>query len=136
MAGDVRPLSDERRLSTGKARISARESGRFLTEADAPKRWIDLADPKWRGRLALAHPGYSGSMGSWVVLMRKLCGWDFFETLEKLGPPIGRSLIDPSTILNAGERWVGISSLATAVQSIRAGNPLAIIYPEDGPSWS
>jgi iron(III) transport system substrate-binding protein len=105
---------------------------RFLTEADAPKRWIDLADPKWRGKLALAHPGYSGSMGSWVVLMRKLYGWSFFERIEELSPHIGRSLIDPSTILNAGERWVGISSLATAVKSIRAGNPIGIVYPEDG----
>lgn len=105
---------------------------RFVAEADAPKRWSDLADPKWQGRLALAHPGYSGSMGSWVVLMRKLYGWEFIEKLEKQKPLLGRSLIDPATTLNAGERWVGITSLATAVKSMRAGNPLGIVYPEDG----
>ena len=109
---------------------------KFVKEADAPKNWPDLLDPKWKGKVAVAHPGYSGSMGSWVVLMRKLYGWQFFEKLEKQDPLIGRSLNDPMTILNAGERWVGITAVSTAVQSKQAGNPVGISYPTDGAKLS
>jgi iron(III) transport system substrate-binding protein len=105
---------------------------KLVKEADAPKNWPDLLDPRWSGKVALAHPGYSGSMGSWVVLMDKLYGWQFFEKLEKLDPHIGRSLNDPSTVLMAGERAVGISGLGIAVQNKQAGNPIGIVYPTDG----
>ena len=38
--------------------------------------------------------------------MRKLYGWKYFEALEKSGPQIGRSIIDTTTSLTAGERSV------------------------------
>ena len=34
---------------------------------EAPKKWTDLLDPKWINQVALAHPGYSGAMGAWVI---------------------------------------------------------------------
>ena len=30
-----------------------------LKEADAPKNWTDLTDPKWKDKIALGHPGFS-----------------------------------------------------------------------------
>jgi len=63
-----------------------------LKEADAPKNWPDLLDPKWKDKIALGHPGFSGYVGTWVVSMKKLYGWDFFEKLAKNNPQIGRSM--------------------------------------------
>jgi len=103
-----------------------------VTAADAPKNWTDLTDPKWTNKLALSHPGFSGSTGSWALLMQKLYGDDFFAKLEKLNPLIGRSLLDPPNTLNAGERAVGISSLTTATELKLKGNPIEIVYPTDG----
>ncbi len=99
---------------------------------DAPTNWTDLNDPKWEGKVAVSHPGYSGSTGSWAVLMKKLYGPEFFEKLEALDPLIGRSLIDPPTVVTAGERAMGISSLATATRLKLNGNPIEIVYPADG----
>ncbi|NJO35437.1 MAG: extracellular solute-binding protein [Rhodospirillales bacterium] len=31
-----------------------------ISAADAPKAWSDLADPKWKGKIAVGHPGFSG----------------------------------------------------------------------------
>ena len=104
----------------------------LVSEADVPRNWTDLADPKWKGQLALSHPGYSGSTGSWAILMQRLYGTEFFEKLEAQDPLIGRSLIDPPTVLTAGERSVGISSLGTATRLKKQGNPIEIVYPEDG----
>ncbi len=104
-----------------------------VTEADAPKTWKDLLDPKWRNKLAVGHPGFSGAIGSWCITMRKMYGWDYFKALEKNKPQIGRSSADPVTTMNAGERTVGVAiPSATLLFSASRGNPLALIYPTDG----
>jgi iron(III) transport system substrate-binding protein len=104
-----------------------------LKQADAPKNWSDLLDPKWKDKIALGHPGFSGYVGTWVVTLKKLYGWDFFEKLAKNNPQIGRSINDTVTMLNAGERIVaGSGPNGTAMESAAKGNPLAMIYPVDG----
>ncbi|MCB1743706.1 MAG: extracellular solute-binding protein [Gammaproteobacteria bacterium] len=108
----------------------------LVPAGEAPVNWTDLIDPKWKGKVAISHPGFSGSTGSWAVMMKKLYGIAFFEKLEKQDPLIGRSLIDPPTVLTAGERSIGISSLATATRLKLAGNPIEIVYPSDGAKLS
>jgi iron(III) transport system substrate-binding protein len=99
---------------------------------EAPRKWPDLLDPKWKGKVSVGHPGFSGYVGTWVVLMRKLYGWDYFEKLERNKPQIGRSVNDTVTMLNSGERVVAAGPSATTLKSADKGNPVALIYPEDG----
>jgi iron(III) transport system substrate-binding protein len=104
-----------------------------LKEADAPKNWTELTDPKWKDKIALGHPGFSGYVGTWVVSLKKLYGWEFFEKLAKNNPQVGRSINDTVTMLNAGERLVaGSGPNGTAMESAAKGNPLAMTYPPDG----
>jgi iron(III) transport system substrate-binding protein len=103
-----------------------------VAEKDIPKNWPDLLDPKWKGKVAIGHPAFSGYVGTWVVLMRKLYGWDYFEKLEKNKPQIGRSVNDTVTMLNAKESAVAASSEPTTLLSKDKGNPLAVVYPTDG----
>ncbi|MFC4166716.1 ABC transporter substrate-binding protein [Teichococcus aestuarii] len=104
-----------------------------VSEAEAPKSWKELTDPKWRGRIAVGHPGYSGAITSWCLAMREKYGWDYFKALEKNQPQIGRSSADPVTMLNAGERQIGAAiPSATTLLSISRGNPITLIYPTDG----
>ena len=99
---------------------------------DAPKNWKDLLDPKWKGKVSTGHPAFSGYVGTWVLTMRKLYGWDFFENLEKNKPQIGRSINDTVTALNAGERQVAAGADGSTLYSAARGNPLAVSYPSDG----
>ena len=103
-----------------------------VKEAEAPKRWTDLLEPRWKGKVSIGHPGFSGYVGTWVVQMRKLYGWDYFKKLELNKPRIGRSINDTVTMLNAKESWVAAGPSATTLQSRDKGNPLALVYPEDG----
>src|SRR5690606_18843840 len=34
--------------------------------SEAPKDWKDLLDARWKGKLAIGHPAYSGSVATWV----------------------------------------------------------------------
>ena len=104
----------------------------LVSAVDAPKKWTDLIDPKWRGQVAVAHPGFSGAMGGWVLSMTNLYGWEYFEKLKANRPQVGRSLIDPPTMIASGERKVGIGSGATVFGFAARGKPLKGVYPEDG----
>lgn len=103
-----------------------------VTGADIPKRCTDLLDPKFNHRVAVAHPAFSGYFGQWVLAMRRLYGWAYFEKLATNNPRVGRSGNDPITLLNAGECVVGTGPASTSTVTARRGNPIGIVYPEDG----
>ena len=107
-------------------------NARLLKAEDAPKNWPDLLDPKWRNKVSVGHPAFSGYVGNWVLAMRKLYGWEYFEKLEKNRPQIGRSGLDPITMMNSGERKIGCVPLSGALLSADKGNPIAPVYPTDG----
>jgi iron(III) transport system substrate-binding protein len=99
---------------------------------EAPKKWQDLLDIKWKGKVSTGHPGFSGYVGTWVLMMKNLYGWSFFDKLEKNKPQIGRSINDTVTALNAGERQVAAGADGSTLVSASRGNPLAVSYPSDG----
>src|SRR5580704_1808265 len=104
-----------------------------VKEADAPKNWTDLLDPKWKDQIALGHPGFSGYVGTWALTLRKQYGWDFFEKLAKNNPSVCRSINDTVTMLNAGECMIaGSGPVGTLLDSAKKGNPLALSAPADG----
>jgi iron(III) transport system substrate-binding protein len=99
---------------------------------DWPKRWTDLLEPKFRSRVGTGHPAFSGYFGQWVLAMRKMYGWEYFEKLSRNRPRIGRSGNDPITLINAGECLVGTGPVSTALQTASKGNPIGFVYPEEG----
>lgn len=99
---------------------------------DAPKNWTDLIDPKWKGKVAIAHPAYSGNIGNWAVYMQSLYGPDFFQKLAANDPLVGRSSGDPVAQMASGERLIGITPMAEAQREIAKGAPIEIVYPTDG----
>jgi len=107
---------------------------KYVKPEDAPKNWPDLLDPRWKGLVRTGHPGFSGCTGVWCVAMRKLYGWEYFEKLAKNNPRIGRSAVDPVTLLTAGEIHVALASANTTYKMIERGNPIAINNPTDGVS--
>ncbi len=103
-----------------------------VAAAETPKAWGDLLLPRWNKQVTFGHPGFSGTVGTWVVVMRDLYGWKYFEALERGKPQIGRSVNDSVTTLNSGERQVAMGPVGLAKVSAARGNPISITYPTDG----
>ncbi len=99
---------------------------------DAPKSWQDLTDPKWKKRLALGHPAFSGFDAAWCVVMTKRVGWKYYEALAKNEPLVQRSTFDTLTALSSGERVVATLPDAFAIEAAAKGNPVTVVYPSDG----
>lgn len=103
-----------------------------ISAADAPKTWRDLADPKWKGRLALSHPAFSGFDAAWVVALNRMQGWAYFDALAKNDPLVQRSTFDTLRALNSGERAIAATADMIVLDSAAKGNPVTVVYPSDG----
>lgn len=105
---------------------------KLVPTADRPKTWKDLADPKWKGKVAIGHPGFSSLSAIFVAKMTSLYGWSYFEQLARNDTQITRNINDTTTLVTAGERALGCTPAPTARPGIAKGNPIDLIYPEDG----
>ena len=104
-----------------------------IPAAEAPRTWKDLLDPKWRGKLVTAHPGYSGVIATHVLALVNLYGWDYFKALAHNKPMLVQSAVDPSGVVASGERPVAVDGGDyTFYQAKKKGNPVEIVYPKEG----
>ena len=79
---------------------------KLVKAEDAPKSYKDLLDPKWKGKIVKAHPGYSGTILTATFEMTRDMGWEFFEQLAKQNIMQVQSSTDPPKKLSLGERSV------------------------------
>src|SRR3984893_2901539 len=104
-----------------------------VSAAEAPRTWKDLLDPKWKGKLVTAHPGYSGVIATHVLALVHLHGWDYFKQLAQNKPMLVQSAVDPSGVVASGERSVAVNGGDyTFYQIKKKGNPVEIVYPKEG----
>jgi iron(III) transport system substrate-binding protein len=117
---------------TSVAPLGMMANSKLVPAGEVPKDWKDLLDPKWKGQVAIGHPGFSGSVGVWVVTMKSLYGWDFFEKLAKNQPQIGRSIADSVSLVESGERKIAVVPMTLAEGSKQQGRPTTPLYPASG----
>ena len=114
LAADMLPFSRQIQIMSDQAK----GMGARLTGAEVPTKWADLIDPRFRGRVGIAHPAFSGYFGQWVLALKRLYGWQYFEKLAANRPRIGRSGNDPITSINAGECVIGTGPMGTTVRAL------------------
>jgi iron(III) transport system substrate-binding protein len=106
---------------------------KLVPAAEAPKTWKDLLDPKWRGKMVTAHPGYSGVISTHVLALVQLYGWDYFKQLAQNKLMLVQSAVDPAGVVASGERQVAVDGGDYYYyQMKKKGNPIEVVYPKEG----
>ncbi len=105
----------------------------LVSEKDAPKSYADLLDPKWKGKLTKAHPGYSGTALTGVYALSKALGWDYFDKLARQGVQQLQSTTATPKSIASGERAVMVDGNEyNCFIEIDKKSPIRIVYAKEG----
>jgi iron(III) transport system substrate-binding protein len=101
--------------------------------AEMPKKWGDVADPKYKGKLVHADPAFTAIAQQIVGTFARDKGWDFYEALKKNDLMIVQGHQQLAEILALGERTVAAEAGDADMWDLRRrGVKVTTIYPEDG----
>jgi len=106
----------------------------LVPESEMPRTWLDLGDPKWKGKISSSRADKSGSayMQLCTVLnIYKDRGWEVYKKILSNFVLSGSSSAVPRYV-NDGEAAIGITLEDNAWVYVQGGGPVKIVYPEDG----
>ncbi len=101
---------------------------------DYPSSILDLADPKWKGKCAMARPLFGTTATHAAVLFNQLGEVDAKDLLTK---------ISNNAVIEGGNKQVamkvargqyafGVTDTDDAIIEIESANPVAIVFPDQG----
>lgn len=107
----------------------------LVPEAERPRSWADLADPRWKGKISMARADASGSAYMQLVTILEALGeakgWEVYRGL------LANAVLTPSSsavprLVNDGEAALGLTLEDAAVRYVRGGGPVTVVYPAEG----
>jgi iron(III) transport system substrate-binding protein len=105
----------------------------LVAPEEAPKSFLDLLNPKWKGKIVKAHPGYSGAILTATFVLARDLGWSYFEKLAQQRVMQVQSAADPTKKIAIGERAVQADGNDYSVTLSKAqGQPVEAVYASEG----
>jgi iron(III) transport system substrate-binding protein len=108
---------------------------KLVSEADRPRSIEDLADPKWRGRTAIAKPLF-GTTASHAACLFVVWGDErakqFFRRLKENDVQILSGNKQVAEAVASGQVAFGLTDTDDALVEIDKAMPVAIVYPDQG----
>lgn len=105
----------------------------LVPEADRPKSLLDLTDPKWKGKVAIAKPQF-GTTATQAACLFELLGPDgakaFYRGLKANDVHVVAGNKQAATGVSAGTFAVGLTDSDDAMGEVLAGKPVAIVFPD------
>lgn len=100
-----------------------------VPEAEAPKEWTDLNDPKWKGRFGSLDPRVTATTLAWVKLVTDEHGEAYLEAFGANEPKLYSSTNAMTQAIISGEIDLGIVNSFGVIQMAATGAPMAGVIP-------
>lgn len=111
---------------------------KMVKDAEIPKTWAELSDPKWQGKIASARADNSGSAFQQMTTVLTAFGdkgWDAYAALAKNFVFSNSSGAVPRFVAD-GEAPLGLTLEDNALEFVAGGAAVKIAYIEDGTTAS
>jgi iron(III) transport system substrate-binding protein len=106
---------------------------RNVAAAELPKKWSDLLEPRWKGRIVHADPSYSGTSLTFANALTRAFGPKYYQDLGKNRLLAVQSALAVPQMVLSGEALLGIPAIEALIAVAKEkGEPLGMIYPQDG----
>ena len=100
-----------------------------VKEADAPKEWTDVFDPKWKGRVGMDPPWRSVAVQQMLAVWDDLGIKDVARRLKENGVRFFNGSAGVVQALIRGDIWVAAVIEPPGINAIADGAPVRISYP-------
>jgi iron(III) transport system substrate-binding protein len=113
-------------------------NSRMVKDADIPRTWAALSDPKWKGKIASARADNSGSAFQQMTTVLTAGGdkgWELYGKLARNFIFSDSSGAVPRYVAD-GEAALGLTLEDNALEYAAGGAPVKIAYIEDGTTTS
>ena len=104
-----------------------------------PASWLDLLDPRFKGRLTMPHPASSGTgyyhVSAWIQMFGEARAWEFMDRLHDNIAVYEHSGSRPCRQAAAGEFPLGIAYELAAASARQKGAPIEGLMMKEGGGW-
>jgi iron(III) transport system substrate-binding protein len=129
------PSDDTWHAFAARARVLIVNTNRVRKAADRPRSLFDLTQPRWKGRVAMAKPQF-GTTATQAACLFEVLGTDdakkYYRDLLANDVRIvsGNKQVAEGVGQEKPEFDVGITDTDDAIAEVKAGHPVAIIFPD------
>jgi iron(III) transport system substrate-binding protein len=106
---------------------------KLVPEAERPRSILDLTDPKWRGKVAMAKPQF-GTTATQAACLFEVLGPEaakqFFRGLKANGVQIVPGNKQAAEGVGEGRFAVALTDTDDALEEVHAGRPVSIVFPD------
>ena len=98
-----------------------------------PTSWRDLADPRFKGQLVIADPGFTSIAYLVVHSLARDLGWDYWKKVAANATMIVQGHAQLATTIISGERAVAIEAdFGQLYPDVQKGAPIKMVTPTEG----
>lgn len=126
------PITSAHILPTGFFGLPIVYNRDLVREADAPKSYRDVADPRFRDKVVLGGPENAASTTLLIKGWLELYGWEFVEKLRAINTSETRLQTEAIQAVARGEKLVTVVAQAFAYLLLKQKAPLAVVWPSEG----
>lgn len=106
---------------------------------EIPSRYLDLIKPKYKELITMPNPASSGTgyltISAFIQMMGEEEAYKYMDKLHENIAHYTHSGSKPAKLAGSGEYPIGISFGYRASKQLQNGEPIKVIFPEEGSGW-